>query len=54
MHQIDLMVENKRMEWEHQIQGIQQQYDRKEKEATKLRETIEMRNQEVKSQKNNG
>ena len=41
------MVENKRQEWEHQVQGMQLQYERKEREALKLKETVELRNKEV-------
>eukprot|EP00794_Sanderia_malayensis_P011346 gene11346-12529_t len=47
MHQIDVMVENKRIEWQNQMQAIHLQYERKEKEAMKLRERIEMQNQEI-------
>ena len=47
MQQIDIMVENKRQEWEHQVQGMQLQYERKEREALKLKETVELRNKEV-------
>ncbi|XP_065056175.1 centrosomal protein of 63 kDa-like isoform X2 [Rhopilema esculentum] len=47
MHQIDVMVEKKRLEWQHQIHGIQSQCERKDRELTKLRETVEYRNKEM-------
>ena len=47
MHQIDVMVEKKRLEWQHQIHGIQSQCEQKDRELTKLRETVEYRNKEV-------
>lgn len=47
MHQIDVMVEKKRVEWEHQLHGMQIQCQQKEQEVVKLREMLEMRNKEV-------
>ena len=47
MHQIDIMVENKRLEWEQQLKTLQIQCERKERDIQKLRETIEHRNKEV-------
>ena len=47
MHQIDIMVESKRQEWEQQHKALQFQVDRKEREIQKLRELVEHRNKEV-------
>ena len=47
MRQIDIMVENKRLEWEHQLQSVQLQVERRDRDIIKLRETVELRNQEV-------
>jgi len=47
MHQIDIMVESKRQEWEQQHKALQFQVDRKEREIQKLRELVEHRNKEA-------
>ena len=47
MHQIDIMVESKRQEWEQQLKALQFQSDRKDREMQKLREMVEQRNKEV-------
>jgi centrosomal protein CEP63 len=47
MKQIDIMVQNKKLEWERDLQGLEAKLEMREKETMMQRATVEQKHREV-------